>query len=474
MMKCPVNPYSRKKVENGDSPSSIVSKDRIVLNEQSSDIDMSTETHVVLEGYVQNTRKRPLPSPLAGDQHIAPLSIQQHHTLQVEAAHMVIPLKSHIYEKGESTDAISHPISNFKIDQHLLSNLDSEQPTSIHTQSKSFNDFHYKDFSDPTLQVDVASNTVATREAKIPPMIAATGENNVQDNNFEEYDSNFDWNAIALQIDLDQISCKASAPGCNNNNLKVAAVSTDYTHGASIPTDHGATGLHDQYGHARKTFTTTTEVQDNATNDFRNIQSSISHSYSTTLNYIPGSNELKLLNYDKSRVAAVDDEYKQQLIKNADLNGVLSNGWKLLSHQKAGVLRALTMRRMVLAFDMGTGKTLVGCVWAKAFKLTFPNIQVFIICPVSLAEDWGRTAWEATRLECEFDDKKISAKTNKAKTATDSVQSSPTCKIFSWAKVPPVPTNVEKFIIICDEAHQMQNTETSRTKETLNLALSER
>ena len=64
------------------------------------------------------------------------------------------------------------------------------------------------------------------------------------------------------------------------------------------------------------------------------------------------------------------------------------------------------MRRLILAFDMGLGKTIIGCVWAKAFQKVFPGLRVFVIAPVTLHEDWRRTATEATGLNVESSNKK--------------------------------------------------------------------
>jgi hypothetical protein len=61
------------------------------------------------------------------------------------------------------------------------------------------------------------------------------------------------------------------------------------------------------------------------------------------------------LEYDRSRLKHVDDEYRLKLIKAADLGGTFKNGWKLLPHQKVGVLKSIQMRRYLLAYDMGLG-----------------------------------------------------------------------------------------------------------------------
>jgi len=128
------------------------------------------------------------------------------------------------------------------------------------------------------------------------------------------------------------------------------------------------------------------------------------------------------------------------------------------------------MRRLVLAFDMGLGKTLIGCVWAKAFKNTFSNMKVYIVCPASLKKEWSRTASEATGLHCE-EEKKL----KKGKKSQSDVSDPLDICICSWAKVPTrVPDSIKKYIVIGDEAHNMQSMESGRTKNMLKLVLSKR
>ena len=105
------------------------------------------------------------------------------------------------------------------------------------------------------------------------------------------------------------------------------------------------------------------------------------------------------------------------------------------------------------------GKTLIGCVWGKAFHHTFEDLKIFVICPVSLKEEWKRTAANATGL-------KASNETAKGK----SEEESPDMKIFSWSKVPQdVNESVAHFVVICDEAHSMQSMQAARTKDVLKL-----
>ncbi len=61
------------------------------------------------------------------------------------------------------------------------------------------------------------------------------------------------------------------------------------------------------------------------------------------------------LQYEETRCMPIDDDHLEDLIENAELDKPLKNGWKLFDHQKEGILRALKMRRLILAFDMGLG-----------------------------------------------------------------------------------------------------------------------
>lgn len=169
------------------------------------------------------------------------------------------------------------------------------------------------------------------------------------------------------------------------------------------------------------------------------------------------------LAYDESRLKQVNDEYRLPLIKAADLGGTLKNGWTLLPHQKVGILKAIQMRRLILAYDMGLGKTLVGCVYAKAFKNTFPNLKVHVIAPVSLKKEWMRTASDIVGLKCEEE--------KKGKLDQESLD----IRVSSWGKVPlRVPDHIENFVVICDEAHNLQSMDSARTKDTLKLVLSKK
>lgn len=117
---------------------------------------------------------------------------------------------------------------------------------------------------------------------------------------------------------------------------------------------------------------------------------------------------------------------------------VLPNGRVLFDHQKSGYKFLLENRRAIFADDMGLGKTLQSLVAARAFEL-----PVIVLCPASLQINWKR---EAAMVGVEI-------------------------QVYSWAKVPAVPTH--DFVLIADEAHYMQNLKAQRTKAALALTESQ-
>ena len=183
------------------------------------------------------------------------------------------------------------------------------------------------------------------------------------------------------------------------------------------------------------------------------------------------------LSYTPNDVKPIQDEYRMMLIKNAKVSSPLKNGWTLFPHQKKAIIRALTMRRMIMALDMGLGKTLIGSVWSKAFKDTFGHdkLKVFVVCPVSLKEEWQRTAENSVGLIVDGERKGKGKGKSKAKSKKSTEkESAPTTNmkmsICSWAKVPKVvESGVKHFVVCCDEAHAMQSAQAQRTKDILSL-----
>jgi SNF2 family DNA or RNA helicase len=264
------------------------------------------------------------------------------------------------------------------------------------------------------------------------------------------------------------------------------------------------------------------------------LPSSPSRSTSTAATATPHlANENPLpreLWYDPSQLKPIQDQYKLKLIQNAKVSAPLANGWTLYPHQRKAVIRALQMRRMVLALDMGLGKTLIGCVWAKAFEETYgrdldqtgdhyesdfdtddddshveisrkssmkkggsslplpSTFKIIVVCPVTLMVEWKRTAKDRVGLKIEGDDnindleddnrgKRKKIKKKKATSTTSSLTSDKTgsIRIHSWAKVPDmVEKSIQKYVVICDEAHSMQSMTSSRTKDVLTLVSDKR
>ena len=132
---------------------------------------------------------------------------------------------------------------------------------------------------------------------------------------------------------------------------------------------------------------------------------------------------------------------------DSDIDKPLANGWELRSYQKEGVSwlirrqRGGVYRGGILADHMGLGKTIEALTAAKILQSYSYCCHVFVICPVSLIENWQR---EAERVGVKIE-------------------------IFSnhYRKIPqPVSS---KYIAIADEAHYFQNPKSARTKKIKEL-----
>lgn len=135
-----------------------------------------------------------------------------------------------------------------------------------------------------------------------------------------------------------------------------------------------------------------------------------------------------------------------RLVKAADLDAPLANGWHLRDYQKKAVEWLLAHRKGgihtggILADDMGLGKSLESLIAARAMQRTF-DCPVFVIAPVSLLDNWVREAEKAeVQIEC-----------------------------FSWRKMPK-PLEHKQYVLIADEAHLYQNINSQRTKKMMELA----
>lgn len=137
------------------------------------------------------------------------------------------------------------------------------------------------------------------------------------------------------------------------------------------------------------------------------------------------------------------------------INEPLANGWLLRDYQKEGVKWLINRQRGgaylggVLADDMGLGKTIEALRAAKLIQdwavVRPSDIHIFVICPVSLIENWQQ---EAERVGVKIE-------------------------IFSnhYRKIPqPV---LSRYIVIADEAHCFQNPKSARTKKIKELIINE-
>ena len=153
------------------------------------------------------------------------------------------------------------------------------------------------------------------------------------------------------------------------------------------------------------------------------------------------------------------------------LDEPMSNGFKLFKHQKEAVVQALRLQRVILAYDMGLGKTCISLVWAlEMYRRLHQSCTLIIVSPCTLVDNWKR---EATMLGLvHVDPLSTSFRRNQSRELTFA--------IYSWAKIPDPDhianccrnkMDVRDFLVICDEAHAMQNMKSQRTQLALKLAL---
>lgn len=147
---------------------------------------------------------------------------------------------------------------------------------------------------------------------------------------------------------------------------------------------------------------------------------------------------------EEAKALAEAEEQKRKSITDqlmqaaGDLTGPLPCGQALYKHQQEAAVRCLQNWRQILALDMGTGKSRCALIVAKAWQTAFETIT-YVIGPVSLKDNWMREA-EAVGVAIEY---------------------------YSWAKIPQAPE--QPFLVICDEAHAMQNIKAQRTQKALEL-----
>lgn len=150
------------------------------------------------------------------------------------------------------------------------------------------------------------------------------------------------------------------------------------------------------------------------------------------------------LDEEIARQRAELEQALQKLQRQAALEAVqpyldgtpLPNGQALFAHQREAVRLLIERKRVILAHDLGLGKTRSALLAAKSYGL-----PVFVICPAGLRINWLREA-EAVQIPIE---------------------------VYSWAKLPE-PREDHDYILIADEAHYAQTLGTKRTRGFLKLA----
>ena len=146
-------------------------------------------------------------------------------------------------------------------------------------------------------------------------------------------------------------------------------------------------------------------------------------------------------------------EQYEALLRAANLDEPLPNGWHLFAHQRQAIADCLRLRRTIMAFDMGLGKTIIGLIWAKAVATVVPGCLTVVVVPCTLIEVWRR---EAVMIGFDVH-------------GQGTLASRFSIAIYSWAKMPTPAEVGRKYLLIADEAHAMQSLTSQRTQAALRL-----
>ena len=123
------------------------------------------------------------------------------------------------------------------------------------------------------------------------------------------------------------------------------------------------------------------------------------------------------------------------LARLGNLTEPIAEGLRLYNHQAEGVKWLASKPRAILADDMGTGKSLTSILAAKAVHEE-TGAHTVVITKACLIYEWRK---EAARINHRV------------------------VSCYSWAKI-PAPTPGQKYVVIADEAHLAQNSESIRGK----------
>lgn len=124
------------------------------------------------------------------------------------------------------------------------------------------------------------------------------------------------------------------------------------------------------------------------------------------------------------------------------LDAALPDGRTPRIHQREGTLQMMRLMRLILGWEMGTGKTLAALLVGKMLYER-EGWHTLVICRANLCENWRREASGCGHR---------------------------IVSVFAHAKIPE--THSAPFILVNDEAHDFQSMKSQRTKKMLKLALS--
>jgi SNF2 family DNA or RNA helicase len=145
---------------------------------------------------------------------------------------------------------------------------------------------------------------------------------------------------------------------------------------------------------------------------------------------------------DKHRQTELELFAAQMAENGTSLDAPLPDGRTLRQHQREGVLSMAQIMRLIVGWEMGTGKTLATLVWGKTLYER-EGWHTLCVARANLVENWRREASGCGHR---------------------------VVSIYSHAKIPE--THSTPFVLIADEAHDFQNLDSQRTKKLLSLALS--
>jgi SNF2 family DNA or RNA helicase len=152
-------------------------------------------------------------------------------------------------------------------------------------------------------------------------------------------------------------------------------------------------------------------------------------------------------------------------------------------HQIDGVREMCRMRSIILADDMGLGKSLQAlAAFIADIKMSGAPSTAVVICPTSLRDNWADEIDKFTTLPYMLLGQDINPKTGKLRTLTGAGRSLQIAEFASWIGTKILIMNYEQVkphlvelnslairVGIFDEAHYIKNHSSQRTKACLSL-----